>query len=363
MKLLKLTAAAGVSALLLTASSAPASAVKVNYSDGNWRHIGYAGDLDRSGSLNTADLVLMAQHLLGSRPLTNTNSYYLSYDNVAVEGHKPEHSDKFFHTADLDRDGSITAFDMVELRQSIADGEWKKVWVYVYGDYYRDSMLEHNPDFIYPAIQQHTPYMPSQGTAKAAVFYVDFPDCQYSYEPDTDYLRQIVFGGEDQEDPSYPFESISAFYSRSSKDALSLEGDVFRYTAKNSIADYCLDHGALLEECLLALDDSVDFSQYDGNSDNCIDVSVICVPDSDYSGYWWPAAVEQGWNSRMTVDGMNIGHMISGTMPVESDTDHYKFVYTNVHEMGHAMGLPDYYVYNGSTGMSGTADGEYVGLP
>ena len=355
----RITAAACAAAVSLACSaSLRADAIKLDYSDGHWRSIGYVGDIDGNGALGAADMVLLANHLMGRTPLTAANSYRLDYDNFAVDGHKPEHSSGSFHTADLDHDGKITAFDMVQLRQAISDNDWKRVWVYNYGNYYRHGKLDYNEDYIYPSIQQHSPFMPSHGTAKAVIFYVDFPDCKYSYEPDLDYVRQISFGSEDTADLSFPFESMAAFYKRSSKGALSLEGDVFRYTAQKSIADYSLDHGSLLVECLTALDDSVNFSQFDGNGDGCIDVSIINVPNSGYDSYWWPAANAEGWNRKTTVDGVKIGHMISGTESIDASDDHNTFSYTLLHEMGHAMGLPDYYVYSGGQGMAGTAGWE-----
>ena len=359
MNIKRITTAAFAAAVSLSCSaSLRADAIKLDYNDGYWRQIGYVGDIDGNGSLGAADMVLLESHLMGKTPLTAANSYRLDYDNFAVDGHKPEHSNGRFITADIDRDGKITAFDMVQLREAISDNDWKKVWVYSSGNYYRPSKLDYNKDYIYPSIQQHAPFMPSHGTAKAVIFYVDFPDCKYDYEPDLDYIRQISFGGEDTADPSFPFESMAAFYKRSSKGALSLEGDVFRYTAKKSIADYSLDHGSLLVECLTALDDSVDFSQFDGNGDGCIDVSIINVPNSDYDSYWWPAAIAEGWNRKTTVDGLKIGHMISGTESIAAPYDHESFSYTLLHEMGHAMGLPDYYVYSGGQGMAGTAGWE-----
>ena len=55
----------------------------------------------------------------------------------------------------------------------------------------------------------------------------------------------------------------------------------------------------------------------------------------------------------MTVDGMSIGHVIVGNAQIESKTDYKNFIGSYLHEMGHCMGLPDYYLYNGEKDFEG----------
>lgn len=127
MNMKRITTAAFAAAVSLSCSaSLRADAIKLDYNDGYWRQIGYVGDIDGNGSLGAADMVLLESHLMGKTPLTAANSYRLDYDNFAVDGHKPEHSNGRFITADIDRDGKITAFDMVQLREAISDNDWKK---------------------------------------------------------------------------------------------------------------------------------------------------------------------------------------------------------------------------------------------
>ena len=55
---------------------------------------------------------------------------------------------------------------------------------------------------------------------------------------------------------------------------------------------------------------------------------------------------------------MSVGHVIVGNAQIESKTDYKNFNSSYLHEMGHCMGLPDFYLYNGEKdfeGMHGSA--------
>ena len=84
---------------------------------------------------------------------------------------------------------------------------------------------------IYPIYNS----LPSQGTAKVAIFYVDFPDCKYDYEPSLDDLSYYAFGNSESDDP---FDTMHSFYDRASKGAMDLQGTVFRYTTKENKSAY-----------------------------------------------------------------------------------------------------------------------------
>jgi M6 family metalloprotease-like protein len=191
------------------------------------------------------------------------------------------------------------------------------------------------------------------------VFYVDFPDCTYTNKLSTEEVQEIAFGSVDEDSANYPFESMTAFYHRSSKGAVNLSGQVFSYTAKYPIAYYNDNKVALAEECFDAFDDTVDFSVFDGDGDGTIDATLFTVPNDDNDDYWWPCAGGFG-DYYYTVDGMSVGHIITGNVTPDDVKD---FNSSYLHEMGHCFGLPDYYLYYSNDeydGMSGSAGTELM---
>lgn len=212
-------------------------------------------------------------------------------------------------------------------------------------------------DFITANLAKHGASLPSQGEANLVVFYVDFPDCKYTYEPDVDLIEQISFGEADAGNGCYPFESISAFYGRASKGAQTFKGKVFRYTTKENAAVYGPNKVKLAEECYEAFKDSFDFTTMDGDGDGKIDATLFTVPTAAGNDDWWPCAGAFG-DPEYRVDGEAIGHIITGNAQIESETDYINYTSSYCHELGHCMGLPDYYLFtnpNDSEGMHGTA--------
>ncbi|MBR1897243.1 MAG: hypothetical protein IJ825_00020 [Oscillospiraceae bacterium] len=199
-------------------------------------------------------------------------------------------------------------------------------------------------DFIKAPIEEVVGYLPSQGKANLVVLYVDFPDCRYDYEPTLEELTQYCFSADDGAgDSNYPFNSMHAFYNRASKGAMDLTGTVLRYTTKNNQSYYDESRETAAEEALSYYNSSVDFSQYDADGDGCIDTVLVSVPTAAGNDFWWPCAGPSGSEKRF--DGKYIGHLITGNAQVKSSTDHRNFCSSYLHEMGHCMGLPDYYLY------------------
>ncbi len=199
-------------------------------------------------------------------------------------------------------------------------------------------------DFISPPITALSSSLYTQGNPNLVVFYVDFPDCQYSYDISQADLREMTFGDEDTSNANYPFESMSAFYSRSSKGAMKLQGEVFVYTTKENRSAYDTDKVKLAKECFEAFDNDVDFSQFDGNGDGKIDATLFTVPTAAGDDDWWPCSGGFG-DSTYEVDGVNVGNIITGNAQPDNASDYKNYVSSYLHEMGHCMGLPDYYLY------------------
>ncbi|WP_303834530.1 dockerin type I domain-containing protein [Ruminococcus flavefaciens] len=286
------------------------------------------GDVNADGSFSIADVVLLQNWLLARRGTLLTD----------------------WKAGDLCEDDRLDIFDFVLMKRLLlADEQPVQEEIPV--------QEEQQSNFITANMAKHGASLPTQGNAKMVVFYVDFPDCRYDYAPTTDELKSISFGAADETDPCYPFESFSAFYGRASKGAMKLDGQVFRYTTKENQSVYDDNKVKIAEECYEAFKNQVDFSQFDGNGDGRIDATLFTVPEKAGTDHWWPCAGAFG-DPNYRVDGMSIGHIITGNAQIVSASDHINYISSYCHELGHCTGLPDYYLYsnpNDSEGMHGTA--------
>ncbi len=285
------------------------------------------GDVDASGKTEIADLVLMQKWLL-SVPGT-----YLAN----------------WKAGDLCQDSRLDAYDLCLLRQLLIYNELP--------EWGSEDDPQVQKEFITANMAKHGASLPTQGDAKLVVFYVDFPDCRYDYEPTLDELNQISFGKADESSPCYPFESFPAFYGRASKGSMNFSGQVFRYTTKENQAAYDKNKVKIAEECYEAFKDQVDFSQFDGNGDGRIDATLFTTPTKAGDEDWWPCAGAFG-DPAYRVDGVSVGHIITGNAQIEGTKNYVNYISSYCHELGHCTGLPDYYLFtnpNDSEGMHGTA--------
>ncbi|MBQ7003235.1 MAG: hypothetical protein IJN57_04605 [Oscillospiraceae bacterium] len=312
-----------------------------------WQSIGYRGDINQDGSVSVVDIVMLQRNILALDVLPN------------------ETAARF---ADMNDDNKVNGIDLGILKRCVLRGEQFELWADVTEPSTEPTEPSTEPtepsteptepstEPTEPPIQSTEAFydapiaevdagLPSQGTGNLVIFYVDFPDCRYTTDFTAEQIEQMAFGEENPASACYPFESMSAFYARSSKGALDLNGTVFRYTAKENRAVYDNDKVKIVEECYEAFKDSVDFSQYDGDGDGKIDATLITVPTAAGDDAWWPCAGDFG-DPYYAVDGKNLGHLITGNAEIISTGDYKNFVSSYLHEMGHCMGLPDYYLYN-----------------
>lgn len=317
-----------IASLLSTALLfSPAAAIQAAAEDTPF--VLYYGDVNVDGEVDTLDIVCLQKYLLGLGQLEN---------------------DGAVSCADLNTDDSVDIFDLGLLKQMVIT----------------DRQNREDGSFIPAPLHDFYGTMPSQGGGQMMVFYVDFPDCKYDYEPSVEEINEICFGyNNDTSDPNYPFTTIRSFFFRSSKGVLDLNGRVFRYTAKKPIAYYQvndagetdLDKVRLMTELFQYHNRFVDFSQFDSDKDGYIDNILVSVPKTASENDWWPCS---GQNySNLEADGVKIGHTTIGSDQIDSAEDHREFVSTYVHETGHTMGLPDYYLSHsedieGFHGESGT---------
>ncbi|MDE5770963.1 MAG: hypothetical protein K2I06_04930 [Ruminococcus sp.] len=343
-----------------------------------WQQIGCMGDLNNDSEVNIADLLLLSKHILNKLSLTSDNSYYINHSYYSIDGSDPDDSLEYLHTADINQDGKIDVFDLIMMRKYVINKSGDPVYKWSDDDSTTTSSSTSTTttttstssaqnsettssttavtsEFIEAPVRDLYGSLPSQENAEMVIFYVDFPDCKYQYDPSAEEIEKIAFGNENAEDKNYPFESISAFYNRSSKGSMKLDGKVFRYTTKENKSAYEGDiyHVNLINEVFQAFENSEDFTQFDSNGDKIIDAALISVPTEAGSENWWPAAGQYGGTNDLKVDGMSVGHVIVGNAQIESKTDYKNFNSSYLHEIGHCMGLPDYYLYTNEKDFEG----------
>jgi M6 family metalloprotease-like protein len=346
---------------ILAAASIPLGAGAV------WKQVDRMGDLNLDGAVNVADLVTLSKHLHGKEKLSSKSLYNIGYSYYEIDrtddmstfsGTKIKNGRGNIQKADINQDGVIDVFDFVELRKIVISPNAK-------GNIYRwyqetttttttttttitTTTTQPVKEFIKAPVNGMYGSLPSQGTPNLLIFYVDFPDCKFSYEPTTDRIEEIAFGPENRSSRMYPFESFTAFYSRASKGDMKLGGKAYRYTASEPIANYQGDvyKSKFATEVIKNMNSVVDYSKFDYDGDKNVDAILFCVPSSADENDWWPCAGGYYGEAWLKVDGMSIGHIITGNAAIVSDNDYTNFISTYLHEMGHCMGLPDYYLYN-----------------
>ena len=340
--------AAVLAAGLAVSSVLPASLT----ASAKWQRIFYLGDLNGDDIFSVADLVILSKYLLGADSMPETGVYNIK-GNYYLSGRRDEIASltnddirigsEYLQKADIDENGVVDTFDLVALRKVLLNGDDKKL------------VYEWTPDIVEPLDPVDAPIydlygsLPSKGDARVAVFYVDFPDCKHSYYPSMDEVEKYLFGEADESSVNYPYESVAAFYDRSSKGTMKLSGEAYSYSAKNNISAYEGDifHIDIINEVLEAYDDVIDFNDFDADKDGVIDSVLIVVPETAGKDNWWPTSGVYGGNkSENKHDDLTIGHVIVGNAAVNAENSYKNFCTTYCHELGHCMGLPDYYLYN-----------------
>ncbi len=204
--------------------------------------------------------------------------------------------------------------------------------------------------------------LPTTGSPQVLVMLVDFPDYPHSANQDPADIDNKFFGNGDAE--QYPFESLRNFYERSSYDQLHIGGNVLGwYTAQNNRSYYeNLGWGtgqeALMMEALDYFDaQGHDFTQYDNDNNGTIDSFFIkwTGPDTGWSGFWWAYQWVWHMNTDYTVDGKSLQTYVWSWIS-NPEGEAYQ-PQTDIHETGHALGLPDYYDYDDTVGPDGGVGG------
>ncbi len=314
----RLTALAAMSCIAVAALPVSVSAATET------QFVGYRGDMNFDGAVTVADAIVLSRHLHLDTLITDAS--------VASR-------------ADMNQDGSIDVTDLTLLKRAL--------YMQTFEGIYEEVEI---PDAqrIEAPVKVLNPSVPSTGDVRILMVCVNFADCRFTEGYTDEQVQQMMFGPSDPTSSLYPMESITGYYSRASYGRLNMTGDVYSYTSSNSINSYVGKTDDLVDEVLGALDAQIDYSQYDSDQNGTIDSMILALPGDASTDDWWPC--NGGYYNGTYFDGVVLGNLCVGGWAL---SDVAGFVSTWVHELGHAMGLPDYYKYenteDGYYGLNGDA--------
>lgn len=209
-------------------------------------------------------------------------------------------------------------------------------------------------------------WMPTEGTIKVLTLLVEFPD-QLHYSNETiEAARTNMFGEENVNSSNYPYESVAAYYKRSSYNKLNISGDVLGwYKTKNNSSYYEQqgDRMVLIREVLeYYKSQGLDFEQYDNDNDGYLDGLYIRYANRTHSlgGFWWAYMYYGGSMDWYEIDGKKIYGYV--WIPNNEVSTGWKGAQTTIHETGHLLGLPDLYDYDGNYSSRQGPDGGVGGF-
>lgn len=206
--------------------------------------------------------------------------------------------------------------------------------------------------------------LPSTGTYDVLVVPIEISG--FPFPSNYESKLNLVFNGTSAETG---WESVQSFYRKSSYGLLNLTFVISsKHTttqAKTYYENY-KDEGDqyAIKEALLALDSTIDFSKYDSNQDGVID-SIIFIYSVDYNydqdPWWaWVYAAKHGEAANTKLDGKSFEYYMWASYYFLDDdlpgSNPQANAETYIHELGHLMGLLDYYSFTLDYGPLGGFD-------
>ncbi len=269
-----------------------------------------------------------------------------------------------------------------QVEQYKKDGTWKERLQHAYaiGNHKMDSALAAHTDYKLRRLSQLSQGknlqevdrilappsawqgMPSIGNAKMFVLLIEFTEYPHINIDSQATVNSRIFGVEDTGSPQYPYESLNAYYSRSSYGLLNLGGGAtlgwYNAGKRADVVESAAGRESLIMTAINFFEASHDFSQYDNDGDGDIDYFAVIWtgPRGAWASFWWGYQTSFDKNPDYTVDGKRLSKYSwqweSGSYP-SGNFDPLVLI----HETGHALGLPDYYDYNGAVGPDGGVGG------
>ncbi len=195
------------------------------------------------------------------------------------------------------------------------------------------------------------------GTFRFPVLVGYFSDSTHVFQPDTATLNSVLFST-----AAAPPYSVSTYYDEMSNSLVTVIGDVIGWFKVDSASTWYegtgkglnpgTDHtGDFIAELLNAADPTIDFSVYDNDGDNAVDLVAVLHPlrggECGSSHIWSHRWVLAGWGQSWSGDGVSASdYMIQPAVGGTSgcDSTQTMSIGTFSHELGHGMaGLPDLY--------------------
>jgi len=210
-------------------------------------------------------------------------------------------------------------------------------------------------------VGQSAPYVPTSGTFKTLVIFIKFNDDNFDSPPLTDQwpstLNTLPSWAIDIISPTvesdYEDPSLSGYFHTMSQGNYDLIGDVYPvlYIPLNNQSYYFQSSGRgieyLTEEIFTELNQSIDYSQYDGDNDGYVDMIFLCFRNInpaqlDDSGYWGICSLTGFSNSfpsgsYLSFDGVKIEAGAIGSGTIQRDIYDPNYLSTIIHEFGHYL--------------------------
>ena len=280
--------------------------------------------------LATLALLLGALHILSAVPAYPGKIRMTQPDGSIITIRL--HGDEWFHYA-TDESGQVVARD--------ADGFYRPAPMPTAAE--REEAVQ-----MRRAAQQMRQSMAkasslSIGTHRIPVVLVNFSDKEFvTTDPNTAFSNML---NQDGYSANGGTGSVHDYYYENSHGAYDPVFEVFGPVTLSNTSAYFTDRAsAALKEACNLLNNEIDFSQYDSDSDGSVDMILMY-----YAGYnqaegggedtIWP---HQGYGSG-SFDGKNISRYFC-TSELRGNTGKRMCgIGTTSHEFGHSLGLPDFY--------------------
>ena len=289
------------------------------------------GDVNCDGTVTRADPDALLGHLTGAAALKAADAS---------------------ENADLNGDGVLDAADLTAVKRLILNGS-------VQGGSSGQVSSDPETGLIRSPLHALNPGMGSVGTQRVLLIAVSFPDCERRDGLTAEQIRARCFGDADAGSSAFPMESIRAYYQRASYGRLTLEGDVYTCTVANELSIYQNKPDKLVDEVMTALDKEIDFRTYDADGDGMMNPVIVALPNAAGNTDWGPACGK--FSLEKTYDGVTPAKRCVGCAPLENQAEFNRIW---IHELGHTMGLPDYYKFantqKGKYGLNGDAGWEML---